>query len=254
MLELFAEFNVVHSAHPAMARNMTEFKSPNPNSKYSAHGSELIGNLRVYHQGGLDTYCGLYAILNLINFLKFKESASNHDFIGANEFKEFNGLIKKQSFQQFFPTYPFGGYGIQDELSEVLKLAFKHVRLAAKATVKEDLSISANSKRQQGWFRIGAEKPFISPNSPDDVLGIAAVMEDEDDKLQHWVVLVGKYHLSGTDIECLSNWNGIVLDSDRGYKFWKIDPEQTQLHIQREQAQQDDAIWWISSFVSVTVN
>jgi hypothetical protein len=65
----------------------------------------------------------------------------NHDFIGANKFKEFIDLIKKQSFQQFFPTYPFGGNGIQDELSDVLKLAFKHVRLAAKATVKEDLGI-----------------------------------------------------------------------------------------------------------------
>ena len=233
---------------------MTEFKSPNPNSKYSAHGSELIGNLRVYHQGGLDTYCGLYAILNLINFLKFKESASNQDFIGANKFKEFIGLIKKKTFQQFFPCYPFGGEGIQDELSEVLKLAFKHFHLAAKATVEEDLSVSAGSKRQQGGFRIGAEKPFVPPNLPDDVLGIAAVMEEADDKLQHWVALVGRNHLRGTDIKCLSNWNGIVLDSDRGYKFWKIDPEQIQLHIQREQAQPEDAIFWISSFVSVTVN
>jgi hypothetical protein len=79
-------------------------------------------------------------------------------------------------------------------------------------------------------------------------------MEDEDDKLQHWVVSVGKNHLRGTDIECLSTRNGIVLDSDRGYKFWKIEPEQTQLYFRRQQAQQDAAIWWISSFVSVTVN
>jgi hypothetical protein len=116
---------------------------------YSAHGSELIGNLRVYHQGGLDTYCRLYAILNLINFLKFKESASNHDFIGTDEFKEFKGLIKKKSFQRFFPTYPFGGNGIEGEmLSEALNLVFKQFRLVAKATVKEDFSISAKSKRQ----------------------------------------------------------------------------------------------------------
>ena len=99
-----------------------------------------------------------------------------------------------------------------DELSEVLKLAFKHFHLAAKATVEEDLSVSAGSKRQQGWFRIGTEKPFVSPNLPDDLLGIAAVMEDADDELQHWVALVGKNHLRETDIECLSNWNGIVLE------------------------------------------
>jgi hypothetical protein len=53
----------------------TALKLPNPNSKYSAHGSHLIGKLRVYHQGGLDTYCAFYAILNLINLLKFKDAA-----------------------------------------------------------------------------------------------------------------------------------------------------------------------------------
>ena len=218
--------------------------------RYSAHGSELIGNLRVYHQGGLDTYCGFYAILNLINFLKFKESASDHDFIGANEFTELLALIRKRFFQRFFPTYPFGGEGIEAEpLSELLNLVLKHFHLGAKAAVQEDLSISVNSRRQQGWFRIGAEELFLSPNSADDVLGIAAVMEDENDELCHWVVLVGKNHLEGTRIDCPNDWNGIVLDSDRGYKVWKIDPEQVQLHIQ--QAEQDKAMHWVYSFVSV---
>jgi hypothetical protein len=164
------------------------------------------------------------------------------------------GIIKKKSFQRFFPTYPFGGDGIEGEmLSEALNLVFKHFHLVAKATVKEDLSISAKSKRQQDGFRIGAEKPFVSPNSADDVLGIAAVMEDENDELCHWVVFVGKNHLKATDIECPNNWNGIVLDSDRGYKFWKIDPEQIQLHIQREQAKHDEEMYWIYSFLAVAV-
>ena len=86
---------------------MTRFMSRNPNSKYSAHGSELIGNCVFIIKAG-SIYRVLYAILNLINFLKFKESASNQDFIGANKFKEFIGLIKKKTFQQFFPSYPFG--------------------------------------------------------------------------------------------------------------------------------------------------
>ena len=74
-------------------------------------------------------------------------------------------------------------------------------------------------------------------------------MEDENDELCHWVVLVGKNHLEGTRIDCPNDWNGIVLDSDRGYKVWKIDPEQVQLHIQ--QAEQDKAMHWVYSFVSV---
>ena len=45
------------------------------------------------------------------------------------------GIIKKKSFQRFFPTYPFGGDGIEGEmLSEALNLVFKHFHLVAKAT------------------------------------------------------------------------------------------------------------------------
>ena len=80
---------------------MPELQPPNPNSKYSAHGSELIGSLRVYHQGGLATYCGFYAIVNLINFLKFKENASNYDFIGAEKFKDSRGSLRRDPFNVF---------------------------------------------------------------------------------------------------------------------------------------------------------
>jgi hypothetical protein len=103
---------------------MTEFKSPNPNSKYSAHGSELIANLRVHHQGGLDTYCGFYAILNLVNFLKFKESE-----------------------------------GIQDELSEMSKLAFKHFHLAAKATVEKTFRCPLEASASKAGSELAPKSP-----------------------------------------------------------------------------------------------
>jgi hypothetical protein len=129
--------------------------------RYSAHGSELIGNLRVYHQGGLDTYCGFYAILNLINFLQFKERTSDHDFIGANEFTEFLALIRKRFFQRFFPTDPFGGEGIEAKpLSELLNLVLKHFHLGAKA---------AKAFTSQGLKMVGATG--IEPVTPPLVKG-----------------------------------------------------------------------------------
>jgi hypothetical protein len=44
--------------------------------KYSFYGFHKMGSLRVYHQGGLDTYCGLYSVLNLINFLYLEKDLS----------------------------------------------------------------------------------------------------------------------------------------------------------------------------------
>lgn len=53
---------------------------------YDAYGSHFVNShLRVYHQGGLDTYCGFYAILNLVNFLKLKEG----DYLYRDNFDAF---------------------------------------------------------------------------------------------------------------------------------------------------------------------
>jgi hypothetical protein len=244
---------------------MTKFKWRNPNSKYSAHGSHLIGTLRVYHQGGLDNYCGLYSVLNLVNFLYLTKDLQYveepavaqrlGDFIGTENFWAFIGLVQAGAFNSAFPETPLGDEGLDaSELKDTLDQALSYFKISAQVKVEEDESIYAGDPSQYSrWFRIGAEGPFIAPNSPDDALGVACVREDEDDELEHWVVLVGSNHLEDTGIEC-PEWDGIVLDSDRGYKFWRIDPEQIQLHIQREKTQQDVAIYWISSFVSVTVN
>jgi len=81
---------------------------------YSAHGWHDLGpGLRVYHQGGLDSYCGLYALFNLINFLKFSKERSTIDFVGAKEFAPFKELISKPDFQRFIPATPFGGEGLE---------------------------------------------------------------------------------------------------------------------------------------------
>ena len=50
-------------------------------AKYSRHGWQLISKkFRIYHQGGLDSYCQFYAIVNLINFLHFKATREAYPF------------------------------------------------------------------------------------------------------------------------------------------------------------------------------
>ena len=203
---------------------------PSNPDRYSAHGSHMIGNsLRVYHQGGLDTYCGFYAILNLVNFLKFKIDPSQQDFIGAaglkrEPFEAFRRLIASGGFRGFFPETPFGDYGIEAPmLVEALSRTLLKFNLPGKLTIEEDqLRDPYDEDNQKNYFRPGTEKPF-APGKLESVLGLAAVKEDKNDDLGHWVVFIGKEHLQKTGIDCKDGWRGILLDSQRGYKFWRVD-------------------------------
>jgi len=219
-----------------------------------------MGSLRVYHQGGLDTYCGFYSVLNLINFLHWRNNPNADepgDFIGAagdgQPFEKFRGLVGNKEFCNIFHALePFGGEGIEaPALYDALKLARDHFHFEFKAHIAEDLEVGIEAEKQnEFWFRIGAERPFVDHAT--DVLGIAAVKEDEDDELLHWVVVVGKNHLEATDIECGNYWNGVVLDSCRGYKFWKCEHANglPRLRIKRDN-EPGKVIYCIYSFISV---
>ena len=193
--------------------------------------------------------------------MKFKERHTNHDFIGAEEFNQLNLFIETGAFHGFFPRTPLGNKGLDTPmLIGALALALSHFNLRSRIIIEDDQSVDpADKSKHDRWFRYGAEKPFVSPNSPDDVLGIAAVMEDEDDELQHWVVFVGKNHLKN----CENDWNGIVLDSERGYELWRVgtDNKLPRISIRRNakapirrNAKAAIPVHWISSFVSVAVN
>jgi hypothetical protein len=62
---------------------------------------------------------------------------------------------------------------------------------------------------------------------PDNVLGLGVVTEDEADEIGHWVVFVGRTRLNDIGLSCAAHWNGIILDSHRGYKCWRVgtDPD-----------------------------
>ncbi len=161
--------------------------------RYSVHGSHILGNrLRVYHQGGLDTYCGFYAILNLINFIKYRENLSNDDYIGACKFREFIRFIDTFDFDGPFPKRPFGDYGLtQTLLKYALSRALKYFKIDARVDVGD-----------------------ILPATAAGTLGIAAVEEGGNDDLGHWVTFVGKdflNDLNDSSITCESDWNEIVL-------------------------------------------
>jgi hypothetical protein len=100
----------------------------------------------------------------------------------------------------------------------------------------------------------------VPPAQPDDVLGLAVVKEGEDDDIGHWVVFIGKNQLKDTGISCEDDWNGIVLDSDRGYERWRIGTDRkTQLRqlaisIQRDAKHTVTRVEWIYSFVSLSLD
>jgi len=225
---------------------------------YSAHGSHLIGKLRVYHQGGLDTYCGFYAILNLINFLKFKERHTNHDFIGADEFNQLNLFIETGAFHGFFPRTPLGNEGLDTPmLIGALALALSHFNLRGRIIIEDDQSVDpADKSKHDRWFRYGAEKPFDPPARADGALGLAVVKEDANDDLAHWVVFVGKNHLKNTGIDCEGDWNGIVLDSERGYERWRVgtDKKLPRISIRRDAKAAARPVEWIYSFLSLSLD
>ena len=187
---------------------------------YSAHGSHLIDErLRVYHQGGLDTYCAFYAILNLVNFLKFTIDPSQQDFIGAagvteEPFEAFRRLVGSGSFRGFFPETPFGDNGLEAPmLVEALSRTLLHFNLRGKLSIEEDRFRDPYDEANQNcYFRPGTERPFVPPAQPDDVLGLAVVKEGEEDDIGHWVVFIGKNQLKDTGISCENDWNGIVLE------------------------------------------
>ena len=71
---------------------------------------EINGNkLVVYHQGGLDSYCGLYSIFNFINFVKFYQSEGREsDFLRQRGFAPFREIIKEPQLQSLFSRDVFG--------------------------------------------------------------------------------------------------------------------------------------------------
>jgi len=215
---------------------------------YSRHGSEKCQDkFTIYHQGGLDNYCQLYSIFNLINFITFKKS-QNDDFLGKNEYCEFLRIRNSPNFRNFFPEIPFGdlhGIDVKGALDEALERA----RLEWKTNVEEDETIPLDDKSQKDrWLRIGIEKAFAQP---DAVLGLVQVHEDKydyDQLVGHCVVLIGRNHLINTEIDH-ENFDGIVLDSIRDYNYWRYDQISHQVTIARLD-KVERPTYWISSFVS----
>ncbi len=165
-------------------------------SNFSAYGFHKLANgMRVYHQGGLDSYCG---ILNLMNFMRFKDNRSNCDCLGANDYRLFKLFNMRVVQKGLFPEWPFGGNGLN--------------RPQFVATPREAIDI----------FKLPAsvEIEHFPIAAVDSAFGLAAVREGKRDRLGHWVVLVGNHHLGDADI-VPDGWNGVVLDSDRGYEFWR---------------------------------
>jgi hypothetical protein len=164
----------------------------------------LLPGLAIYQQGGLDNYCGFYAIFNLVNFLKFKETDGEQtDYMGLGgkkPFSAFQPLMTRSMLDLHHKLPGFGGDGAE---AEQLHQPFETVLQAA--------SINAT---------VGTQRTLDSPTS---ILALAAVHEGKNDKLGHWVALVGSDHFSNIpNCKSAMNWDGAVLDSQRNYGSWSF--------------------------------
>jgi hypothetical protein len=212
----------------------------------------------VYHQGGVDTYCGFYAILNLVNFLKFKEKGIA-DFIGEpheqKPFERFSRFVDAGGFRGFFPERPFGDNGLESQMmKDALSRALSLFYIRGEVRIEDDLSQDPYlPDAWESYFRPGTEMPFASA---EDVLGLTVVKEDEQDGIGHWVVFIGRNHLEDTVLTCKDGWDGIVLDSERGYEFWKVDNEAERIVLltKRNEKEQEIETEWIYSFVSLSLS
>jgi hypothetical protein len=201
----------------------------------------------------------------LVNFLKLKECASNEDFLGADDFREFKRFVETITLDKFFPPWP-GGDGLEPSaVVGMLSHALAYFTVGGTIIIEDDHSIAVNdTSKWDRWFRYGAETPFVSKDTAKATLGLACVVEDKRDKLGHWVVFVGGDHLKGTSIKCEPDWDGVVLDSDRGYERWRtfVDRNLPRIKLKRSRETADllrstlseatePEAWWIYSFVSV---
>ncbi|HKN27622.1 MAG TPA: hypothetical protein VJY34_06940 [Roseiarcus sp.] len=158
------------------------------------------------------------------------------------------------------PEAPFGDEGPEGRLLVgALCRALAHFNLRYEAASEDDPSDPSDKKVQRAhpYFRPGVEHLFSSQDLADAVLGLAVVLEDKNDTLGHWVVLVGKKHLHGTGIDCEERWNSVVLDSDRGYERWLVtegEDQRSAFYVRRGTTTKAIKAWCVYSFISVSAS
>lgn len=217
-------------------------------SGLSRTGFDDAHRFKVYHQGGLDCYCAIYSIFNLINYLKWRDDRHVRDFIGQDNFENFLMINGCDAMVRL--RWNLNGPGVAGCETDWLRAAVDPVlgccgiQSTSRAVESSVIAADAEENRtSRSHFRIGIDEHFASSQP---ILGFACVMEGDEDSLQHWVVLVEDAGKPG-EVER----GGLVLDSDRGYRRWTYATGQLQVF---RSANEKAKPWiWLSSFIAVQI-
>lgn len=201
-----------------------------------------------YHQGGLDCYCAIYAIFNLINYLKWREDRKIIDYVGQHNFECYRtvnscgAMVRLRNLLQDTSIAGCETNWLRAAIGPVLTCC--GIRSASGVVEDEAIAADADENRtSESNFRIGIAEYFATSQP---ILGFACVMEGDADTLQHWVVFVEEVGQSGA-----AERGGLVLDSDRGYRRWTY--VKGKLKIFRSDNEVATPWVWLSSFIAVQI-
>lgn len=180
-----------------------------------AHGRIQHKNGFIYYtQGGLDCYCGVYCIVNAINFLKFEESKSiENDIISKEHFKLFHSIRKHIIENDFvydgiMGIGEFGGEGMFG--SSVAAIASKFlITDPSQQYYKED------RRRRKAHFFDDKSVNYLRAST------CLVWIEEENDTFTdgHWIVTTP---------------SGLAIDSLRGITGWRLAEEQRKEYFEIE--------------------
>jgi hypothetical protein len=147
-----------------------------------------------------------------------------------------------------------------------LKDARLSLRESMRATTEEQLDAQwKQSKNEEQWpARVGIQLPQDLQMDAGRTLALTAVYECHptavgrwsiNDELGHWIAIVGKGNIPEAHSAALEGYDGIVLDSNRGYELWKLDGE-SGLRLNRPADPNDasDIRVWVYSLITIQMD
>ena len=230
--------------------------------------SILRASFYVYQQGGLDCYCGSYAVVHLICFIRKYLSKSRNtltEYERANVPKSFDDLHERLG--------PRGGQGTEGyQLLPVACTAFFEARFKdarfkdARFSLREGCPIRSkqSTKERKLPACVGIQLPQDLQPKAGRTIALAAIYEcnhtpvgtwNIKDKFGHWIAIVGKENIPPTHSAALEGYDGIVLDSSRGYELWKLEGESgPRLNRPADPSGASDVRVWVYSLITIQID
>jgi hypothetical protein len=240
---------------------LTDIVDPLARTGRCAHS--ILPEFEVYQQGGLDCYCGSYAIVNLICFIK-KYLCKSRNMLTADErtkvLESFDDLHERLGL--------LGGEGsegyrlLPSAYAAFFEAGFKDARFS----LREGRPIRSEQSRNELKMsaRVGIHLPQDLQAKAGRTLALTSVYECNPtpvdtwnirDELGHWIAIVGKGNIPKTHGAALDGYDGIVLDSSRGYGLWKLD-EESGLRLNRpaDPSGARDVRVWVYSLITIQID